>query len=420
MNKINIVEINIKENTINGKFDVNGSKEWKACFKEPYEFSIVYNKIIQNIPLSIAVIPFISNVLPIIWLLNGQLQVNELDKEFYQSINELKKGYEDMYPYFRFKGKISANKLIDNTYENTKSGVLFSGGVDAFQTLLSHIEEKPILITLWGADVARSNETGWKPVRNQVKEVAELYNLDYCFVKTNFREYINEGFLTDYVNRKKFGLGWWHDFQHGIGIISHAVPISYCMGIGKVYIASSFTINDKGNYTCASDPTIDNYYRFGNSKVIHDGYEFSRQMKIHNICQFSQKYKIEIPLRVCWISKDGINCCDCEKCYRTILAIIAEGEDPINYGFKLYNENIRKKMLEEINTKYSVNHNFRYRSIQKTLRERYSQDECPEDLKWFYNVEIDNRKSLELNNELIHRLKGLVKSILFKMGVRKY
>lgn len=421
MNKITIERIDIKENTISGKFNIEGSREWKTCFKKPYEFIIEYTEAIESVPVSIAVIPFVSNILPIAWLFNGQIYIDELDSEFYQSIDEFKKGYIDMYPQFKFKGEVFVNRLINNTYENNRSAVLFSGGVDAFQTLLSHMEEKPMLITLWGADVARQNEFGWNSVSRQVKEVSKLYNLNYCFVKTNLKEYINERFLTEYVNSKKYGLNWWHDFHHGIGIISHSAPLSYCIGIGKVYIASSFTINDKGNYTCASDPTIDNYVRFASTKVIHDGYEYTRQMKIHNICQFSHKYKLNIPLRVCWESNDGKNCCNCEKCYRTILAIIAEGEDPTNYGFPLYNEKIRERMLDEIKNKYHANENKnRYGPIQSKLRETYSPSECPEDLKWFYNVKIEHKQNLNFNMMIIHKLKNFIKYILFKLGVRNY
>jgi len=53
-----------------------------------------------------------------------------------------------MYPEFSFKGKINVKNIIKNTYSNDNSLVLFSGGVDAFQTLLSHIDEKPYLLTL--------------------------------------------------------------------------------------------------------------------------------------------------------------------------------------------------------------------------------------------------------------------------------
>lgn len=38
-------------------------------------------------------------------------------------------------------------------------------------------------------------------------------------------------------------------------------------------------------------------------------------------------------MRVCWESTGGSNCCNCEKCWRTILALYAEGENSREYGF---------------------------------------------------------------------------------------
>ena len=72
---------------------------------------------------------------------------------------------------------------------------------------------------------------------------------------------------------------WWHGFQHGIGLIGHAAPLAYLFNIDNLYIASSYTIKDKGKVTCASDPTIDNYVKFSDCHVIHDGYEYGRQEK---------------------------------------------------------------------------------------------------------------------------------------------
>lgn len=37
-----------------------------------------------------------------------------------------------------------------------------------------------------------------------------------------------------------------------------------------------------------------------------------------------------------------INCCKCEKCFRTIMGIIAEGESPRNYGFNISDVEIGK------------------------------------------------------------------------------
>ncbi len=411
-NKVIISDTIVSSHDIQCKFSVEGDETWKNCFKEPYCIKINYNHSIENTPKSIAIIPVICNFLPIVWIFNAELIIDEVDKAFFESIPDFKNGYINMYPDISFKGKITVKNTIENNVECKKSAVLFSGGVDAFNTLISNINENPELITLWGADVAYNNNKGWKVVENQIVETSEIFNLKYNIVHTNFRDVISSKFLYGYVCNINKKYGWWHDFAHGIGIISHSAPLAYSRGIKKVYIASSFTKNDIGNYTCASDPTIDNYVKFGSSVVIHDGYEFNRQMKINNICKFSEHKNIKIPIRVCWESTGGTNCCKCEKCFRTMMGIIAEGKNPKNFGFELYNEEIRKYMLETLKKKFIAKYSFsRYSCIQKKLVETYSYDDCPEDLKWFYKLRIRNEmpKLLKISLKCYRKLKSIIK-----------
>lgn len=409
-NKITVTDIIVSKFDIQCNYVIEGTDIWKNYFHKPYCFKINYSKSIIETPKGIAIIPFVCNVLPIIWIFDGKLILNELDSTFFNSIEKFKNGYKDMYPYINFKGSISVENIINYTYTTTKSAVLFSGGVDAFNTLISHIDEKPELITLWGADIAYDNEFGWKPVQNQVLNTSKIFNLNYNIVHTNFRSFINENNLQKAINNINDKLGWWHDFQHGIGIISHSAPLCYNYNIGTIYIASSFAKQDIGKYTCASDPTIDNFVKFGNTSVVHDGYQYNRQMKIHNICNFIKNKKIQIPIRVCWESTGGRNCCNCEKCYRTMMGIIAEGENPKKFGFDLYNNNIRKKMLFNLRYKFIAKYNSRrYLYIQKKLKETYTKKNCPKDLKWFYNLKIYDAepKSFKLLKKIYHRIKSL-------------
>lgn len=386
-NKIICNSVEICNNKIECQYAYTGDDTYAILFVDA--FKAFYREDISEVPPSIAIIPFVCNILPIIWLTDTELVIEEIDKDFFESVEQFKNGYINMYPDFEFKGKVTAKKIVKNTYNSNKSAVLFSGGVDAFTTLISHLEEKPELITLWGADITFENSEGWQVVEKQVESTAKLLDLDYNIIRTNLRSFTTEKQLSNLIKQTNVKLGWWHDFQHGIGIISHAAPLAYQHGIGKVYIASSFTAADIGHYTCASDPTIDNYVRFGSTIVIHDGYELNRQMKIHKICNFIENFPGSLPIRVCWESTGGKNCCHCEKCYRTMIGILAEGKNPQKFGFDLYNEACRRHMLHSLRYTLIAKHNFnRYGYIQKTLQERYTYQNCPEDLKWFYKMKI--------------------------------
>jgi len=410
-------ELFLKEIIKNGKtikYNYEIGENWKNKLLENEKMYVTYDENIEAVPNSIAIIPFLSNILPISWIFDLTINIPEIDRVFYNSIENIKNGYKKMYPKLNFKGNLIVEKIIENENNNLKSSVLFSGGVDAFNTLLNHYDEKPDIITIFGADISLSDKKGINVVNDKNKETASKLGIKYYTVYSNFRECINYLFLSNYVS-EKINCEWWHDFQHGIALIGLVAPLSHMNEYYKVYIASSFTANDIGNYTCASDPTIDNHFKYSNTVTIHDGYEFNRQDKIHNICKFIKDNKITIQLRVCWISDGGNNCCSCEKCYRTIMGIIAEKENPEKYGFIL-TKRLRDKMIKYLkkNLIYNVNNNYtRYIYIQKKFINNYTVEETPKDLIWFRNINIASKEK-SMYHIIIERIKQKVKSLIIK------
>lgn len=326
----------------NNKLDVFYHATGRVCkyINNNTHFFSHYSCDIGMVPDSIAVIPFVVNVLPIIWVTDSILELPELDSDFFQSIEEFKKGYIKMYPMIAFGGEVRVVSLVKNVIAKSENDVaaFFSGGVDAFSTLINHISEKPILVTVRGADIKLDDVDGWSIVTNHVNQVASEYGLNVLLIESNFRYFLNEARLNELIGSAKDN--WWHGFQHGIGLIGLSFPAAYTCGFAKIYIASSYTKEDR--YTCASDPLIDNYLRFANAQIFHDGYEYSRQKKIECLCSYVKKTSKTMNLRVCYMVDGGRNCCRCEKCYRTITGIIAEGHSPLNYGFNINSTDLNK------------------------------------------------------------------------------
>lgn len=343
MNKyIKIEKIYKKDNKIEILFST--SKNMSIFFTDN-NFWLEYNFNIEKIPDSVVVIPFLSNILPIAWLNNSEIILDEIDKDFFESINNFKQGYITMYPMLEFFDiKISYKKLIKNQKNktrNTRIGAFFSGGVDAYATLFSHIDEKPTLITVWGADISTSNQDGWNKMKTNVSNAANQYNLDIEFIKSNFKEFLNSPELNKIVNQS--GDKWWHGFQHGIGLISLAAPISIKRELSLIYIAASYTKHDK--VTCASHPNIDEHIRFCATKIHHDQYELNREMKINKIISVANKLNTYPNIHVCWENTSGENCCKCEKCCRTIIEIMLANNHPQKYGFqKCDGKHLKKRM----------------------------------------------------------------------------
>lgn len=390
-------------------YEFECSEELSRYFSEN-RFFIQYQENIETVPDGVAAIPFVCNVLPIVWLTDSELIIDELDADFYHSIPEFKKGYVDMFPEASFLGKLNADKTVNcsNKSENKGVGAFFSGGLDAFTTMIRHIDESPTLISIWGADVAVENIEAWGKVDKAISSISKRYSLPRCVIKSSFRQFDNEGLLhTEFYGILKDG--WWHGVKHGIGLISHAAPYAWLHKWDRVYIASSNCPSD-GKVTCASDPTIDNYVRFCGCEVVHDGFEMSRQEKIKYVSKIANSTHVYPELRVCWETKEGNNCCNCEKCYRTMMGLWAEGEDPKLYGFK-YNEDIFKQIKRFIKIEYEFHITIikQWKQIQEAVRDNKGllmNKDYYESIKWILTFDFDHpRKNFSY---LLFRLKSII------------
>lgn len=402
MNRIIVNNVDIKDTKIKYYYDITGSV--KKYFNKKREYSIDYYENIEKVPKSIAIIPFLTNILPISWIFNTTIEIDEIDEDFYNSINEFKKGYIDMYPMFEFKGTIKVKKIVNNKYkQQEKVGAFFSGGVDALSTLISNIDEKPLLITLWGSDIKLEDKDAWTTVKNKIIKTAKEFKLENKFIKTEFRYLFHEKLLDFYV-QPKCKDKWWHGFQHGIAIIGHAAPLAYKYNLKKIHIAASFT--PEFHSTCASDPTIDNYVKLSKTIVHHDGYDMARNEKISNVCNYCEENNKKIEFRVCLGSKGDENCCRCEKCYRTITEIIIEGKNPKDYGFDI-NEQTFKYMEYDIKNKILLGHTKNWERIKKHLNEKKKIFENDSRLNWIY--EYDFSKVNKPIRKYVHRVYFAIK-----------
>lgn len=411
-NRVIIEKITINTNRIDYDYKVEGA--WVEAFNLDEKFFVEYNLDLSALPSSIAVIPLLANLLPMAWVYDAQIITPVCDKTFLDSIPDIKKGYEDMYPMMELKGELIVEKTEDNHYaKDGGAGAFFSGGADAFNTLVRHNEENPTLITLWGADIKLNDITGWEKVLSHLKTTAEEFDTDFVTVKSNFRLFSNEGVLSNAV--KDSGDGWWHGFHHGIGIISHGAPVAYLKEKRNLYIASSFHISQKGQYTCASDPTIDNFIRFADTKIVHDGYEQTRQDKIANITEFAKETGKKIPLRVCWESSGGGNCCKCEKCFRTIMGIYAQGFNPNDFGFDYTKDEFKTLAKNMHYSSHSQLGELRYGPIQRAMRKNLKKCQVPKEIRWFYSInasKIGKHPYLNFAKKVKDKTKSILRRLL--------
>lgn len=409
-NQFIVKEVKVNKNVIEFEYEIIGN--WKKYFDTKKKFKIEYTIEVSQVPKSICVIPLITDILPISWIFDAEIILDEIDKNFYESISEFKKGFINMYPNIRLEGKVTVNQLIDNSYENSERvGQFFSGGVDAFSTLITHIEEKPILINIQGSDIDVNDQQTIDYVRKDLCHTAEQFRLDIIFIKSTFKNVIRHRIINSYI-KPKTGDNYWHGFQHGIAIIGHAAPIAYIYQLKMIYIASSFTKEDYA--TCASDPTIDNFVKLSNTSIFHDGYNYNRGDKIRNIIQFCNRENEKIKLRVCFDENNPNNCCNCEKCYRTICEIIVNGYDPHKLGFD-YKESLLKAIKEDFQNKIVLSHTKNWERIRNTLKEREQILEKDDSLKWILDYPFQtNYTFIKFVNKIYSAIKKRIKRLIEK------
>lgn len=347
MNTIKLLKIEKEDKKVRYLFITEG--EIGKSIRDECDFFVEYGFNIQNVPDSILVIPFLGNIMPIAWIYDAVVEILEVDRDFLESLEEVKRSYAFMYPKLKFEGKLHVKNIVSNNCNKLERKLLFfSGGVDATCSLIDLLHSEPILCTLWGSDIYLKDTDGWKVVKNAVLDTAKEFDLDAAFVKTSFRDILN----YEVLNRKfakPNNENWWHGFQHGIAILTHAAPIAFVYGIGEINIAATASAKSTEDYICASTPIIDNNVKFFGCRCVHQGFENSRNDKVRKICSYSKKNGKKINLRVCWETRTGHNCCLCEKCARTYMAIFAEGYDPNEFGFELTND-ILQKVVDRINT----------------------------------------------------------------------
>lgn len=340
----NIITIKTKKKENRISYEINVQGQWERCFFFDSEYFIEYDQNIENCPDSVAIIPILSTLLPVSWVEDATIIVDDIDEDFYESIEQIKENYRFMIPEMDFKGKIIAHKITKNNvnYMFNKTLCLYSGGVDATTTLLRNINYKPAIMTIWGTDIYLNNVDAWNKVKEENEITARQFGIPFTYLKSSFRRLLNESFLTETYAKRVNG-SWWHEFQHGINLICLVAPYAYLNNYCNIKIASSFSAKDYEKFTCASLPYIDENVSFCGCNVYHDGFYLSRMDKIRYILRYAQKYNKKFKLRVCWQEITGENCCVCEKCARTLFSIIANGANPSNFGF-----NITKEIEEEL------------------------------------------------------------------------
>jgi hypothetical protein len=193
-------------------------------------------------------------------------------------------------------------------------GLCFSGGLDAFHTLLCSGREIDDLVLAHGFDIRIDDDRRFAAADGSLRAVAAEMGARPIVIRTNLRR------------RRPFkGAGWGRTHGGALAALGHA-----CSGeLGEIVISSAYTRasgNDWGS-TWDTDPC----WSSSRLRVTHFGDAFTRDQKMRAVIHHPL---VREHIRVCWENRAAVgNCGECEKCVRTMVHVTVLGEDVRRWPF---------------------------------------------------------------------------------------
>lgn len=208
--------------------------------------------------------------------------------------------------------------------QKPRAGFFFSGGVDSLATLrgnrLRFPPSHPGYIRdgflIYGIEGYESGNPRKKiETFNQhiaaLDTVAKSADVELIPVYTNVKS-IDKDLEEDWIF-------WEHEFQ---GTVLAAVAHTFSPRISQVFVASSCDI--KTMEPLASHPLTDPNFSSCYLRIHHDNFALSRFDKVKLIADWPEALN---NLKVCFLNQpDLLNCGVCEKCLRTMTALVALGK----------------------------------------------------------------------------------------------
>jgi hypothetical protein len=359
------------------------------------EFYVSYPKEVDvpNLPSSIVEAPLISYTIAIIWFSGEEYTIDEMDEDLYYSLKKVKEFFKRYFCNTSWNGELKPKRLVKNilSKKGSRPGMLYTAGLDSTTTLCRHFDENPVLISFndpneIAADFAKNN------------------NFDFYTIYVNHEQFLKR----NYLNSLSCDIDdWLWDTSLGLGWIEIATPFLYAMGLPTFYIGSdnhwrANTFPDGKVMHRACCPLIDENVSPMGLQVKHDPFDMTRVDKVKYISAFCRNRHLPKPkLTVCWQQKipgqATLNCHQCEKCFRTMLNIVATGEDPRDYGFTLSPKELFPRFRSFI-TNFKMKTRVIYtlfRDIQEHIKKNIRK--LPNDYRPFYKwfISLDLWKMVE-------------------------
>ena len=230
--------------------------------------------------------------------------------------------------------KINCKNLIEDKGEKKAIVNTFSGGVDSFYTLVSHIKdlEKKDKLThslfIGGFDVPLDDRSSLY-VKDYYEKILKKAGIKLLRADTNLKEYI-DGLVKH---------------ERTIGAVLTSVFLALSNDISRVYLASTYLYQEiiplQKDLSIGTNPVTDGLFSLEKTSMIHHDSSVSRIEKTIEISKWPMTYD---NLRVCWHPEGLKNCSRCSKCVRTIIALHLIGR--LDLYSKSFDAKVNRKIMK--------------------------------------------------------------------------
>ncbi len=317
---------NITSSQLNGRPRISAKVTWEDCDRPPYELYFE-TEAEFSADLTCSPHPFLVGcVVPALFYGEKRVKVDEgICPELKDNLTNAIAVFNHWFPEERSDPlKIDA-KTSESPVKNgrtNRAGFFFSGGVDSFSLLRHNRLEYPRRhpgyfkdsILIYGLEL--DDPQAFQYVHNSLQPVAELFDLNMIPVYTNiYLEYRQED------AKNKFVFWWYYLMGSALASVGHALANR----LDSVSIASEYNLPQHVPHGC--HPFLDPFYSSFDFRVRHEMFTLTRYEKVKLISDWENALE---NIRVCNIfdrySEGALNCGKCEKCVRTMMALLAAGK----------------------------------------------------------------------------------------------
>lgn len=268
------------------------------------------------------------------------------------------------------------------------TGSFFSGGVDSFYSLWSHHPQNESIkayqtshvIYIEGFDSFLERPAAYEQSLETYGEVMDELGVALVPVRTNLKRFIHAGLW-----RPAFGTF----LVSTVHLFSHLFD--------QFYVPSSNTYSDFHAVPEGANPLTDHLLSTESTEIIHDGATVSRREKVEALAEWPMTYD---HLYVCFVreGRDMMNCCQCEKCLRTMIALELTGKLE---RYSTFPEPLTRKRLRRWRMpNYHISKYWAKGMLEYAKAE--GRGELSNDLRWvIWNHEIRNSQLGKLCRKLL-------------------